>query len=56
MSRGFRDKPFEYGLKCPNCKALKLRKAGKAVGGGFKIKQRFECYHCGVFTVNPIKV
>ena len=52
----FKNKPYEYGIKCPNCKALKLRKSGRAMGGGFKIKQRYECSHCGIVTVNPVKV
>jgi hypothetical protein len=51
--RGFKNKPYEYGLKCPNCNALKLRKAGKAMAGNWQLKQRYECHHCGIFTVNP---
>lgn len=53
--RGFKNKPYEYGIKCPNCNAMKLRKAGMAVGKGYRVMQRYECHHCGIFTVNPRK-
>ena len=40
-------------LRCPKCGSTRLVYAGKAVAGGYKVKQRYRCKNCGVYTVNP---
>lgn len=56
MSRGFKCNQVDLKVKCPNCRSRKMVKAGFGAAKGFKVKQRYTCKNCGIYTIEPIKV
>jgi transposase-like protein len=49
---GFKNQVRNLGVKCPNCHSVKMVKSGSAMSAKWKLKQRYHCLKCGVFTVN----